>query len=232
MTTADAPLLLHMHPLAAYCWKVLIALRENDVSFTPVVPTGASRNDPRLTRLWPFGKIPVLEDVGLGAVVAETPIIIDYLQQYYPGPVRLIPNDLKAAREARLWDRFADLYLAANMQKIVGDRLRPEGVGDAYGVQEAKDQLDIAYAMLERRMEGREWLAGEVFGLADCAALPPLFFLEAIHPFRAHHPAVSAYMDRLLARPSVRETIRAAQPYFQFFPFADGLEARFLSPGL
>jgi glutathione S-transferase len=145
MQTDEPGLILHMHPLAMYCWKVVIALRENGTRFTPVVPPGPSSSDPRLTALWPFGKIPVLEDTARGEVVTETPIIIDYLQQYYPGPVRLIPEDAAAAREARMWDRFADLYLSANMQKIVGDRLRPEGVRDAYGVEDARKQLDIAY---------------------------------------------------------------------------------------
>jgi glutathione S-transferase len=229
MPTFDDPALtLHMHPLAAYCWKVLIALRENGTPFTPAVPPGPSRDDPRLTALWPFGKIPVLEDTARGEVVAETPIVIDYLQQYYPGPVRLIPDDAGAAREVRFWDRFADLYLSANMQKIVGDRLRPEGAGDAYGVQEARGQLDLAYDLFERRMTGRQWAAGDGFSLADCAAFPPLFFLEAMHPFRAAHPALATYVERLLGRASVRETVSAARPYFQYFPFAAGLDRRFL----
>lgn len=230
MPTDDPALILHMHPLAAYCWKVLIALRENGTSYTPALPTGPSNTDPRLLALWPFGKIPVLEDTARGEVVAETPIIIDYLQQYYPGPVRLIPEAPNAAREARMWDRFADLYLAANMQKIVGDRLRPEKARDAYGVVEARAQLDIAYGMLEQRMTGRQWVVGDAFGLADCATLPPLFFLEAIHPFRARSPAIDAYFDRLLARPSVRDTVRGAQPFFQYFPFAAGLDPRFTNP--
>jgi glutathione S-transferase len=229
MPTDSPALTLHMHPLASYCWKVLIALREGGTPFEQAVPPGPSRTDPRLTALWPFGKIPVLEDTARGEVVAETSIIIDYLQQHYPGPARLIPEEPGAAREARLWDRFADLYLSNNMQKIVGDRLRPEDVRDAHGVEEARGQFDIAYALFERRMTGRQWAGGEAFSMADCATFPPLFFLQAIHPYRANHPAIAAYVERMLARPSVRETVRAAQPFFQYFPFGDALEPRFLN---
>ena len=229
MPTDNSTLILHMHPLASYCWKVLIALRENGAPFEQAVPPGSSRNDPRLTAIWPFGKIPVLEDLARGEVVAETSIIIEYLQHRHPAPPRMIPADPEAAREARLWDRLADLYLSANMQKIVGDRLRPEDVRDAHGVEEAKGQLNIAYAMFERRMTGRQWAGGEAFGIADCATFPPLFFLQAIHPYRAGHSAIAAYVERMLARPSVRETVRAAQPFFQYFPFGDALEPRFLN---
>ncbi len=229
MPTDESALVLHMHPLASYCWKVLIALRENGAPFTPVTPPGASRTDPRLTALWPFGKIPVLEDAARGEVVAETSIIIDYLQQHYPGPSRLIPDGADAARETRLWDRFADLYLSANMQKIVGDRMRSEDARDPHGVEEARTQLDIAYAMFERRMTDRAWAGGESVTMADCAAFPPLFFLEAMHPYRARCPAIAAYADRMLERPSVRATVRAAQPFFHFFPFGAAIDPRFLS---
>jgi glutathione S-transferase len=222
-------LTLHMHPLASYCWKVLIALREAGTRFEPTVPPGPSRTDPRLTALWPFGKIPVLEDTARGEVVAETSIIIDYLQQFHPGPAPLIPADPAAAREVRLWDRFADLYLSANMQKLVGDRMRAEDARDPLGVEEARAQLDIAYAHFEQRMTGRKWAGGDSFSLADCAAFPPLFFLEAIHPYRAAHPAIAAYVERMLARPSVRDTVRAAQPFFQYFPYSDALDPRFLN---
>ena len=229
MPIGNSTLTLHMHPLASYCWKVLIALREIGAPFEQAVAQGPSRDDPRLTAIWPFGKIPVLEDAGRGEVVAETSIIIDYLQQHYPGPDRLIPNDPAAAREVRLWDRFADLYLSGNMQKIVGDRLRPKDARDAHGVHEAKLQLDIAYSMLEQRMTGQPWAGGEAFSMADCAAFPPLFFLQTMHPYRTRYPGIGDYVDRMLERPSVRETVRAAQPVFQYFPFADALEPRFIN---
>jgi len=228
MPTSD--LTLHMHPLASYCWKVVMALRENGTPFTEAMVAGDPKQNERLSAIWAVGKMPVLEDAGRGVAVPETSIIIEYLDRHHPGPMPMIPADPEAAREARLWDRFADLYLSTPMQKIVADRIRPEDQRDAYGVAEARAQLDIAYGMLERRMAGRQWLAGEAFGLADCAALPPLFYLEAIHPFRATHPAIAAYLDRLLERPSVREVIRAAQPFFQYFPFNEALDPRFLGP--
>ena len=39
----------------------------------------------------------------------------------------------------RLRDRYFDLYIHLPMQKIVGDRLRPAGKKDPYGVEEARD---------------------------------------------------------------------------------------------
>ena len=111
-----------------------------------------------------------------------TSIIIDYLQAHHPGRAVLIPAHGDAAREVRLWDRIFDLYAHTPMQKIVSDRLRPESAKDALGVDEARRTLDTAYALLERRMAGRTWAAGDAFSMADCAAMPPLFYVDAMHP--------------------------------------------------
>src|SRR5690606_16320492 len=91
---------------------------------------------------WPVGKIPVLHDGETGRVVPETTIIIEYLQQRYPGRVRLLPSDHEQLLEVRLWDRFYDLYVSQPMQKIVGDRIRPDGANDPHGVAEAHSTLD------------------------------------------------------------------------------------------
>lgn len=228
MPNEKATLTLHMHPLASYCWKVLMALYESGTPFRAVQIEGRPQDDPVYAGLWPIAKMPLLRD-GENAV-PETSIIIDYLQAHHPGSAVLIPTDGDAARDVRLWDRVFDLYLHTPMQKLVSDRLRPEAGRDPHGVEEARATLDTVYAMLDRRMAGQTWAAGESLSMADCAAMPPLFYLDAIHPYRASHPALAAYFERLASRPSAQRVIREARPWFQYFPFVDGLEPRFLAP--
>jgi len=227
MSTDQAALTLHMHPLASYCWKVLIALYEGETPFQMVQIDGLPKTNKTYADLWPIAKMPLLQ-VG-EQVVPETSIIIDYLQAYHLRSTILIPADGDAAREVRLWDRFFDLYVHTPMQKLVSDRMRAEGSKDPVGATEARATLDTAYGMLERRMATHTWAAGNSFSMADCAALPPLFYVAAIHPYRATYPALSAYFERLVSRPSVQRVIREAQPWFQYFPFVDALEARFLT---
>jgi len=220
-------LTLHMHPLASYCWKVLIALYEAETPFRIVQVDGVPKDDKAFAGLWPMAKMPLLQDGEV--IVPETSIIIEYLQARHPGSALLIPADVDAAREVRLWDRFFDLYVHTPMQAFVSDRLRPEGARDALGVESARATLDTAYAMLDRRMAERTWAAGEAFSMADCAAMPPLFYADAVHPYRAAYPALAAYFERLINRPSAQRVIREAQPWLQYFPFADALEPRFLA---
>lgn len=48
--------------------------------------------------------------------------------------MRLLPDDPEEQLQARLWDCFFDLYVSVPMQKIVIDRIRPEGQNDPHGV--------------------------------------------------------------------------------------------------
>jgi len=223
-------LVLYIHPLASFCQKVLIALYENGTPFRAETvdfsdPDSASAHLER----WPVGKIPVLFDGKTQRVIPETSIIIEYLQETSPGPIALLPSDKDKRLAARLWDRFFDLHVNTPMGKIVTDRIRPEGQSDTYGVEEAHRTLATAYAMIERQVSSHDWAVGEDFTLADCAAAPALFYASIVHPFGDHHRNLAAYVDRLLARPSVKRVIDEARPFFRLFPYRDAMPARYLT---
>ncbi|PAQ06233.1 glutathione S-transferase family protein [Mesorhizobium temperatum] len=216
-------LAMHLHPLASFCWKPLIALYENGTPFTSVVvDLGNEQSRAAFLKLSPAGKMPVLRDETLDRTVPESTIVIEYLNANYPGPVELIPADIDLARQTRLADRFYDFYVQHPMQKIVGDRLRPEGKTDPFGVEEARAQLRSAYAIIEQDMQSRTWAMGEAFTMADCAAAPALFYANKVEPFGDKYSAVRRYHDRLLQRPSVARVIEEAQPYFKLFPYNNG----------
>jgi glutathione S-transferase len=210
-------LTLHYHPLSSFCWKVLIALYEKDLPFEKtVVNFGDPESAARFRSLWPLGKMPVLQDGE--TIVPETSIIIEYLDQNHPDAVRLLPEDPDAALEARLRDRFYDLYLELRFQKIVGDRLRPADQRDPHGVEEARTAIRAAYQVIENRFPPATWAWGEDFGIADCSAAPALYYADKLEPIGTEHPAIAAYFERLKARPSVARVLEEAEPYFHMFP--------------
>ncbi|MBR1200213.1 glutathione S-transferase family protein [Bradyrhizobium sp. AUGA SZCCT0240] len=212
-------LTLHFHPLASFCWKALIALYENGVPFTPkLVDLGNPAERAALLQLWGIGKFPVLQDDARGEIVPESSIVIEYLDRHYPGRTRLIPADADRALQTRLRDRFFDLYVHLPMQKIMLDRLRPEGRKDPHGVEEARTQLRTSYAMIERQMAGGAWAMGEDFSLADCAAAPSLFYGGMALPFGDSETNLAAYLERLRARPSFTRVLKEAEPYFNMVP--------------
>ena len=218
---------LYFHPLASFCHKALIALYEGNIAFVPVVvDLGDETSATAFRAVWPMAKMPVLRDEARDCTVAESTIVIEYLDTYYRNGSRFIPADPDRAWQTRMWDRFHDHYVQEPMQKIVTDRLRPAGQSDAHGVEQAKTQLLEAYKVAEPSMQSRTWAMGDDFTLADCAAAPALFYANTIMPFGRTEKNLSAYLDRLMARPSFARVLDEAQPYFALFPMENKPQRR------
>lgn len=224
---STASLQLHYHPLSSYCHKLLIALRELDIEVDKrLLNLGDPEQRAAFLALWPTGKMPLLVDAG--RPIAETSIIIEHLQRRHAAPGRsLIPDDPEAALQVRLWDRLFDLYVMTPMQAHTADLLRPAGERDAAAVARAREVLERSYAMVEQQLQGRRWVASEVFSLADCAAAPSLFYAVSYLPIPPQHSQLKAYFERLMARESVARTVDEARPYLRFYPGRAGLEKRF-----
>jgi glutathione S-transferase len=211
-------LTLYYHPLSSFCWKVLVALYENDVPFTPqLVNLGDPDERAAFLRISPIGKFPVLRDETRGQTVPESSIIIEYLDQHYPGATRFIPEDAALALQTRLRDRFYDLYVHLQTQTIVDNRLRPRDAKDPHGVRNARMRLRTSYAIIDEQVRDG-WAAGATFTMADCSALPALFYANEVEPFGDDFANVAAYLDRLKGRPSVARVLKEAEPYFHLFP--------------
>jgi len=211
-------LTLHYHPLASYCWKVLIALYENGTPFEAKIVDLMDASEAKAFRQFsPMGKMPALHDGTRGRTIVETSVIIEYLDRHYPGRIRFIPADPQAALQTRLRDRFLDLYLHLQMQKVIGDRLRPASAKDPHGVEQARAQIRKSYDIFESQLTGSEWAMGPEFGLVDCAAAPPLFYCSQVERF-GERKKLTAYFERLKARPSFARVLKEAEPYFAMFP--------------
>jgi glutathione S-transferase len=203
------------HPFSSYCQKALIAFYENDIAFTyrMLEEPGVGAE---FEALWPIKRFPILREGD--RVIMEASTIIEHLQVKHPGPVRLIPDDLDLAVEARMLDRIFDNYVMTPQGKFVYDALRPADQRDPLGVEEARQMLDTSYAWLDQRMADRTWAVGETFTLADCAAAPSLFYADWTYEIPERFAHLKAYRTRLLQRPSFARAVDEARGYRHYFP--------------
>jgi glutathione S-transferase len=205
---------LYAHPFSSYSQKVLIALYENATPFDYQNLEDPAANA-ELAALWPLKRFPVLLDDG--RCILESSTIVAHLQAHHPGPISLIPAG-DAGLEVHMLDRVFDNYVMTPMQKVVLDALRPQAERDGYGVMEARELLDQIYSWLDQRLEGRHWITGDGFSLADCAAAPSLFYADWAHEIPHSHVRLRAYRARLLSRPSVVRVVDEARPFRHYFP--------------
>jgi glutathione S-transferase len=209
---------LYYHPLSSFCWKAMIALYENDTPFEPVlVNLGDPDSRAAFLAVWPMGQFPVVKDDTRDRLVPESSIIVEYLDDHYPGRTRFIPEDKDKAREVRMRDRFFDQHIHVHMQKITGNRIRPEGKTDPLGVEQARARMAMALGMVEESA-GERWAVGDDFTLADVSAAPALFYADRIASLKDKYPKTNAYLERLKARPSFARTLKEAEPFFHMFP--------------
>lgn len=201
---------LYYHPRSRYSQKVLIALYEKQVAFTPVVLFPGNPDDrAELRKLTPIGKVPVLV-LDDGWKIPESSIILEYLDTHAGGP-RLIPEDRDRARQTRFYDRIIDLYITESVGTLVHEPNAADRVARAH------ERLDAMCTGIDAHLANRTWLMGEDFTMADCALLPAIMHHLGVHPFeRWKH--LTAYVERGLQRPSVARvhdeyataTVRAA----------------------
>lgn len=202
---------LYDYPQCPFSQKTRIVLAEKDLDYVKII-VDLRKNEqlaPSFIALNPFHKVPVLideEDEENRTVIYDSTVIDEYLEDEYPEPA-LLPSPGNSAARARVrsLEDYADNAFVLPAGTLLTEQMRPEGERDVERLRRAKDDVDRAFALLERELAGgREYLADQ-FSLADAAFAPRLLLLVSrtvTLPEGAR--ALRAYVDRLRQRPSIR----------------------------
>ena len=191
---------LYYAPASSYSQRVLIALYEKDLSFTPIkVNLFESQTREKYQKINPFAKIPTLETDN-GEIIFEACVIIEYLDRQFPQkPCLLNPEQII---EIRMLERIIDVYINGGREVLFADSQRPLELRGGKEVVKGRRLLETACIFLEDKLQDRTWLAGAEFSLADCAAAPTLAYLRMVYDYQ-HLPNLTNYVRRLESRPSV-----------------------------
>jgi glutathione S-transferase len=195
--------------LSPYACRVLLALRHKGIAHEVIMPEGGLKS-PELLALNPIGKIPVMKD---GAtVLPESSVIVEYIDAKYPKK-KIIPSAPKTAGQARLIATISELYVQNPTSALF--RQRDPKTRDKALVKEKLAELEQGLTVLGHYLANAgPWAAGKKFTIADCYALPALFFVQlAIPGFGekdplANHKVVKKYWNRLKRDPMTKQVIK------------------------
>jgi glutathione S-transferase len=188
--------LYHAEPVAN-SMKVLLCLKEKRLPFVShyVDLLRFEQHRPEFVAINPNGQVPVL--VHDGAVITESTVINEYLDEVFPEP-GLRPLDPVARARMRVWSKFVDEYFCPalsmigwhHMVRIVAKRLKKNELDEVLGripLQEQRDKwatiagesfteaqladsrrrLGVSIERMEKALAKSPWLAGATYSLAD-----------------------------------------------------------------
>ena len=179
--------------------RVLWLLEEVGEPYELTEISGAERRSTTHLDRHPLGRVPVLE-LDDGTPVFESAAICLQLADLHPGAGLTAPLGSSERALVYQWVLFAMAELEGPLFRWL--RELGEGVADSPSAQRFAD----AATALEAALEGRDWLLGERFTVADvlCASiLSGAHSRELLQPW----PALRAYVERSEARPAY---VRAA----------------------
>ena len=162
---------------------------------------------PAYLELNPNGKVPTLVDGGV--VIWESRAINAYLAALKPEH-DLNPADPVRRAAVDQWQYWQAIHLGPSMQKVAFERIQKKllGRGEPDEAAIAADVKTVAelLGILDAALAGRDWVTGNLsladFGIATTFMLrgPAKLGVEA-------HANVTAWIDRLEARPSWQKAI-------------------------
>ncbi|MDE3115895.1 MAG: glutathione S-transferase family protein [Pseudomonadota bacterium] len=205
--------------LSPFVRKVRVVLAEKNVPYTlePVNPFGAP---PEFRAISPLGRVPVLRDseVPEPNTIPDSSVICGYLERKFPAPA-LYPADPFLRARAEWFEEYADTALAEAVgrglffERVVKKLLRQEPDERTCETALAK-RIPPVFDYLEAELEGREFLVGGVFSIADIAVSTNLVNFEHAGetPDAARWPRLAAFKARLHARPSFAACLDEESP--------------------
>ena len=200
-------MILYGSSLSPYVRKVLAFAGEKGIELE-VQPTGFPNPTAEFLEASPFRKMPAFRDGDY--TLADSSAIIHYLEAKQPEPA-LIPSDPRFRGKVIWFEEFADTVLVTCGAKIFFNLIvAPRFLGRQGDEQAARDaelnDLPPILDYLERTVpDDGAYLVGDSLTLADIAVAGPFanFRHTKTNVDPARYPRTVAYVDRILARPTL-----------------------------
>jgi glutathione S-transferase len=191
-------------------WKASIALEELGLPYTvrPLRLQLNEQREPWYLRINPNGRIPAIVDHDEGDfAVFESGAILIYLAEKTG---RLLPTERRARSEAIQWLMFQMGGIGPMMgQANVFYRYAPERI--PYAIDRYQREVRRLFEVLERRLDGREFLAGD-YSIADIANWSWVRGYKWSGVTLDGLPNVGRWLEAIGERPAVKRGVDVPEP--------------------
>jgi glutathione S-transferase len=158
-------------------------------------------NSPEYLQVHPLGQLPAIRDGEI--TLYESGAIVQYLLEKY-GAGRLEPAIGTPERASYLqWFHFGEASLASHVSEIVRQRFgQAPGPHTEAILTLARTRLSAALRVVERALDGRDYICGDAFSAADIMLVYGIVMARITRELPDEFPRIAAYFDRLKQRPA------------------------------
>lgn len=213
-------LVLYGAPLSPFVRKVDIVLREKGLEFeaeSVMMPF-----PDWFLEISPARRMPVLRDKaiaaeGTGGTIPDSSAICGYLERRCPEPA-VYPADAFDFGRALWLEEWADSELAGAVglglfRPLVFPRMQGKDPDLATAKTAWHEKLPRFFDYIEQEIEGKEFLVGGAFSIADIAVACQLINVELVAglPDGARWPGLVAFAERMASRPSFAPNLQISK---------------------
>jgi glutathione S-transferase len=217
-------LIVYGGSISPFVRKVRILLAEKGIQYT-LEAVNPFSPPPDFLAISPLKRIPVLRDTDRPEpnTLPDSSIICDYLEHKFPKPA-LYPSEPFERARALWYEEYADSVMATNIggglffERVVKKMMRGQ-TDEAVCQKTLAEKLPPLFEHLEHEVEGKEYLVGGSFSIADIS-IGTMFvnFDHAGEKLDAKRwPKLAAYVERIHARPSFKAMLDEERPFIQRF---------------
>jgi glutathione S-transferase len=200
-------LIVYGASLSPFVRKVRVFLAEKGVDYTlenvNIFPAPDWFKD-----ISPLNRIPAIRDEASGFTLSDSSAICAYLEKSHPEK-SLYPSSAEDLGRALWFEEYGDSEMAGHIgmgtfRPMVVSRLMGKEADVDTAQKAANEKLPPYFAYLDAQIGDKEFFVGDAFSIADIGVATGFvnFAHAGFRPDATAFPQLSAYLDRIHARPS------------------------------
>ena len=182
-----------------------IVLREAGLAFEPVLASTKTHKLQDGTDYYginPLGYVPMLE-LDDGTRLREGPAIVQYIADQVPSKNLAPANGTLPRYRLQEWLTFIGTEIHKSFSPLFNPAMPDEGK------QIYRDRLADRFKFVDGQLAGKQYLTGDHFSVADAYLFTVSNWAKPMNIDLAAYPNLTAFRDRVAARPAVQEAMKA-----------------------
>lgn len=193
-------------------WKVAILLEELGVEYK-TIPVNISKGDqfkPEFLAISPNNRMPAILDhdvEGDPVPVFESGAILYYLAEKTGRFIPADPMSRKETLEWLFWQTGNQGPMAGQLSHFVNYAPDKDAPEDSYAKTRYANEYDRCLGVLERRLEGRDYILGNDYSIVDMINWPWVLIAKPLTRDLSGFPNVTRWRAAIKARPAVQRAV-------------------------